>query len=177
MPSVQTCIAKRPEHYPRPSTPKTSPSSRRRIKNCGATVGWTLWRPAGKPVMLPHSRIRLHRELSQLLYIWKSPTRASLPAINSSVSQARPKARQCIGLQRNSLLTSTSRLSELGGGICLFRLKCHEMYVALDKPNRRIRSAFSDDFIRARLFTLDFVMGHLGLNYLETSAEKVAFSH
>ena len=64
---------------------------------------------------------------------------------------------------------------KLGGGVYLFQLKCREMYDALDKPNLRVRSAFSDDFIRARLFTLDFVMAHSGLNYLETSAQKVEF--
>lgn len=64
---------------------------------------------------------------------------------------------------------------KLGGGVYLFQLKCREMYDALDKPNLRIRSAFSDDFIRARLFTLDFVMAHPSLRYLETSAGKLAF--
>lgn len=64
---------------------------------------------------------------------------------------------------------------KLGGGVYLFHLKCREMYDALDKPNLRVRSAFSDDFIRARLFTLDFVMAHPSLHYLETSAEKLAF--
>ena len=64
---------------------------------------------------------------------------------------------------------------KLGGGVYLFQLKCREMYDALDKPNLRVRSAFSDDFIRARLFTLDFVITHPDLNYLETSAEKLAF--
>ena len=64
---------------------------------------------------------------------------------------------------------------KLGGGIYLFHLKCREMYDALDKPNLRVRSAFSDDFIRARLFTLDFVMAYRSLDYLETSTEKLAF--
>jgi hypothetical protein len=60
-------------------------------------------------------------------------------------------------------------------GVYLFRLCCREMYDALDKPNLRIRSVCSEDWIRARLLTLDFVMTHSHYTYLETPAEKLVF--
>lgn len=49
------------------------------------------------------------------------------------------------------------------------------MYDDLERTDLRIRSTCSDDFILARLLTLDFVIAHPGLNYLETAAEKLAF--
>lgn len=49
------------------------------------------------------------------------------------------------------------------------------MYDDLERPDLRIRSKCSDEFILARLLTLDFVIAHPALNYLETSVEKTAF--
>lgn len=57
----------------------------------------------------------------------------------------------------------------------LFHLCSRQMYDDLERTDLRIRSTCSDDFILARLLTLDFVIAHPGLNYLETAAEKLAF--
>lgn len=57
----------------------------------------------------------------------------------------------------------------------LLRLCSRQIYDELERPDLRIRSTCSDEFILARLFSLDFVIAHPTLNYLETSAEKTAF--
>lgn len=55
------------------------------------------------------------------------------------------------------------------------RLCSRQIHDDLERPNLRIRSPCSDDFILARLLTLDFVMAHKAANYLETSSEKLDF--
>jgi len=57
----------------------------------------------------------------------------------------------------------------------LFRLCSRQIYDELDWSSLRIRSTCSEEFIRARLLTLDFVMAHPAANYLQTSSEKQAF--
>lgn len=57
----------------------------------------------------------------------------------------------------------------------LFHLCSRQMYDDLERSDLRIRSQCSDEFILARLLTLDFVIAHPTLSYLETSDEKMAF--
>ena len=66
-------------------------------------------------------------------------------------------------------------VTPLGHGIHLFRLCSRQIYDELDRSSLRIRSTCSDEFIRARLLTLDFVMAHPAANYLQTSSEKQTF--
>ena len=47
----------------------------------------------------------------------------------------------------------------------------------IDKDNLRNRRRLSNDLIRTRLMILDFVLGHLEHQYLETEAQKVAYFH
>jgi hypothetical protein len=51
------------------------------------------------------------------------------------------------------------------------------IYGSIDKDNLRNRRRLSNDLIHTRLLILDFVLGHLDQQYLETEAEKVAYFH
>ena len=62
-------------------------------------------------------------------------------------------------------------------GISLFHLCSRQIYDDLERPNLRIRSTCSEEFIRARLLTLDFVMAHPAANYLETPIRKTGLLH
>ena len=59
------------------------------------------------------------------------------------------------------------------GGV--YHLFSQTLYRYIGKENLRNRRRHSLEFIRTRLVLLDFVLSHLGLNYLETEPEKVAF--
>lgn len=68
-----------------------------------------------------------------------------------------------------------AKVTPLLHGTYLFRLCSRQIYEDLERPDLRIRSTCSDEFILTRLLALDFVIAHPILNYLETSAEKLTF--
>ena len=49
------------------------------------------------------------------------------------------------------------------------------MYQAIERENLRTRKKHELEYVKTRLVTLDFVLGHAEHSYLETEAEKVAF--
>jgi hypothetical protein len=59
------------------------------------------------------------------------------------------------------------------GGV--YHLFSRTLYRYMGKENLRNRRRHSLEFIRTRLLLLDFILGNLGFNYLETEPEKVAF--
>jgi len=58
------------------------------------------------------------------------------------------------------------------GGV--YHLFSRTLYRYIGKENLRNRRRHSVEFIRTRLLLLDFILGNLGFNYLETEPEKVA---
>jgi hypothetical protein len=67
------------------------------------------------------------------------------------------------------------RAATCGYRTSVFNLFSRKVYGALDKDNLRNRRRLSDELIHTRLLILDFVLGHPGLDYLETEAEKIAY--
>ncbi len=59
------------------------------------------------------------------------------------------------------------------GGV--YHLFSRTLYRYIGKENLRNRRRHSVEFICTRLLLLDFILGNLGFNYLETEPEKVAF--
>jgi hypothetical protein len=59
------------------------------------------------------------------------------------------------------------------GGV--YHLFSRTLYRYIGKENLRNRRRHSVEFIRTRLLLLDFILGNLAFNYLETEPEKVAF--
>jgi hypothetical protein len=59
------------------------------------------------------------------------------------------------------------------GGV--YHLFSKTLYRYIGKENLRNRRRHSVEFIRTRLLLLDFILGNLAFNYLETEPEKVAF--
>jgi hypothetical protein len=59
------------------------------------------------------------------------------------------------------------------GGV--YHLLSRTLYRYMGKENLRNRRRHSLEYIRTRLLLLDFILGNLGFNYLETEPEKVAF--
>jgi hypothetical protein len=59
------------------------------------------------------------------------------------------------------------------GGV--YHLFSRTLYRYMGKENLRNRRRHSVEFIRTRLLLLDFILGNLAFNYLETEPEKVAF--
>jgi len=59
------------------------------------------------------------------------------------------------------------------GGV--YHLFSRTLYRYIGKENLRNRRRHSVEFIRTRLLLLDFILGNLGFDYLETEQEKVAF--
>lgn len=68
-----------------------------------------------------------------------------------------------------------AKVVPLAHGRYLFQLRSQEIYEAIGRPNLRIRSKNSESRIVANLLTLDFVLAHPTLNYLETSSDKLDF--
>jgi hypothetical protein len=69
------------------------------------------------------------------------------------------------------------RLSQYGYHTFIYNLYSRLIYGPIDKDNLRNRRRLSNDLIRTRLLILDFVLGHLDQQYLETEADKVAYFH
>jgi hypothetical protein len=57
----------------------------------------------------------------------------------------------------------------------VYHLFARKVYQAIERENLRTRKKHEMEYVKARLVTLDFVLGHPEHSYLETEAEKVAF--
>jgi hypothetical protein len=69
------------------------------------------------------------------------------------------------------------RTSRYGYHTLIYNLHSRSIYGTINKDNLRNRRRLSNDLIRTRLLILDFVLGHLEHQYLETEADKVAYFH
>jgi hypothetical protein len=67
------------------------------------------------------------------------------------------------------------RTARYGYHTLIYNLYSPLIYSSIDKENLRIRRFLSNDLIRRRLLILDFVLDHLGNQYLETERDKVAY--
>jgi hypothetical protein len=59
----------------------------------------------------------------------------------------------------------------------IYNLYSWSIYDIIGKDNLRTRRRLSNDSIQTRLLILDFVLGHLEHQYLETEADKLAHFH
>ncbi len=66
----------------------------------------------------------------------------------------------------------TARLPKHGA---VYHLFARKLYRQLGRENLRNRRRHELEYIRTRIAILDFVLGHPGVRYLETEADKVAF--
>jgi len=57
----------------------------------------------------------------------------------------------------------------------VYHLFSRKLYQAMDRENFRTRKKHELEYVKTRLVTLDFVLGHLQHHYFETEAEKVGF--
>jgi hypothetical protein len=57
----------------------------------------------------------------------------------------------------------------------VYHLFARKVYQAIERENLRTRKKHELQYVKTRLVTLDFVLGHPQHHYLETEAEKVAF--
>lgn len=69
------------------------------------------------------------------------------------------------------------RTARYGYHTLIYNLYSRLIYGPINKDNLRNRRRLSNDLIRARLSILDFVLGHLEHQYLETEADKIAYFH
>lgn len=69
------------------------------------------------------------------------------------------------------------RTTRYGYRTLIYNLYSRLIYGTINKDNLRNRRRLSNDLIRTRLMILDFVLGHLEHQYLETEADKVAYFH
>jgi len=69
------------------------------------------------------------------------------------------------------------RTTRYGYHTLIYNLYSGRIYGTLDKDNLRSRRRLSNDLIRTRLLILDFVLGHLEHQYLETETDKIAYFH
>lgn len=69
------------------------------------------------------------------------------------------------------------RTTRYGYHTLIYNLYSRLIYGTINKDNLRNRRRLSNDLIRTRLLILDFVLGHLEHQYLETEADKVAYFH
>ena len=69
------------------------------------------------------------------------------------------------------------RSTRYGDHTFIYNLHSCQIYANVDKDNLRNRRRLSNDLIRTRLLILDFVLGHLEHQYLETEPDKVAYFH
>jgi len=70
-----------------------------------------------------------------------------------------------------------ARTSRFAYHTLIYNLYSRMIYGSIDKDNLRNRRHLSNDLIRTRLMILDFILGHLEQQYLETEAQKVAYFH
>src|ERR1700730_15547399 len=57
----------------------------------------------------------------------------------------------------------------------VYHLFARKVYQAIERENLRTRKKHELEYVKTRLVTLDFVLGHAEHRYFETEAEKVAF--
>lgn len=69
------------------------------------------------------------------------------------------------------------RTARYGCQTLIYNLYSRLIYGTINKDNLRNRRRLSNDLIRTRLLILDFVLGHLEHQYLETEGDKVAYFH
>jgi hypothetical protein len=69
------------------------------------------------------------------------------------------------------------RSARHGRHTLIYNLYSHLIYDTINKGNHRNRCRQSNDLIRTRLLILDFVLGHLEHQYLETESDKVSYFH
>lgn len=69
------------------------------------------------------------------------------------------------------------RTTRYGYHTLIYNLHSPLIYGPIDKGKLCTRRRLSNDLIRARLLILDFVLGHLEHQYLETEADKVDYFH
>lgn len=69
------------------------------------------------------------------------------------------------------------RATRYGYHTLIYNLYSRLIYGIIGKDNLRNRRRLSNDLIRTRLLVLDFVLGHLEHQYLETEADKLAYFH
>jgi hypothetical protein len=69
------------------------------------------------------------------------------------------------------------RTARHGYHTLIYNLYSRLIYGTINKDNLRNRQRLSNDLIRTRLLILDFVLGHLEHQYLETEPDKVAYFH
>jgi hypothetical protein len=69
------------------------------------------------------------------------------------------------------------RTARYGYHTLIYNLYSRLIYGTINKDNLRNRRRLSNDLIRTRLLILDFVLGHLEHQYLETDSDKVAYFH
>jgi hypothetical protein len=67
------------------------------------------------------------------------------------------------------------RVIECGQGRRIYHLTSKPIYEALGRPDSQNRRIKGDNYIKARLMVLDFVLAHLSANILEDEAAKVDF--
>jgi hypothetical protein len=67
------------------------------------------------------------------------------------------------------------RTARYGYHTLIYNLYSRLIYGTINKDNLRNRRRLSNDLIRTRLLILDFVLGHLEHQYLETEPDKVAY--
>jgi hypothetical protein len=69
------------------------------------------------------------------------------------------------------------RTTRYGYNTLIYNLYSRLIYGSINKDNLRNRRRLSNDLIRTRLLILDFVLGHLEHQYLETESDKVDYFH
>jgi len=69
------------------------------------------------------------------------------------------------------------RTTRYGYNTLIYNLYSRLIYGCINKDNLRNRRRLSNDLIRTRLLILDFVLGHLEHQYLETESDKVDYFH
>ncbi len=69
------------------------------------------------------------------------------------------------------------RATAYGYHTLIYNVYSRLIYGIIGKDNLRNRRRLSNDLIRTRLLILDFVLGHLEHQYLETEADKLAYFH
>ena len=69
------------------------------------------------------------------------------------------------------------RTARLARHTLIYNLFARPFYESIEKDNLRNRRRLSDELIRIRLLSLDFVLAHPDLDYLETEHEKVRYFH
>jgi len=87
------------------------------------------------------------------------------------------KGRQVHRFTTKTLERRHARVIEYGRKTYVFNLFSRRIYGAIERENLRNRRRLSNELVHTRLLILDFILGHLDHEYLETEAHKVAYFH